>query len=797
MKFYGIFLLLSTAAFSLSAVTVEVEPEKAVIVVRKDADGVIRFAAQELQKYLRMITGRKIVIADRPVPGKYPFIFGTPEGVVLKPEEARWEVTGECTRLYGDSTYTGKTSIRLGDVLNPAVKSGDLTAVYDFLEKQLGVLFLAPGDAGVSFPERRILRLEEGRNVWIPKLNYRYLWPDRTNVAAKRYRDKNFPANMIVPLEYVPTEKEYQSKKFETFLWLKQQRIGRSRDYAFGHAFTDWWARYGKSHPEYFALVNGKRGPKYAIRPKWVKLCVSNPAVWKQIVADWAKKEKRSNMINICENDGGGFCECAECRKLDMPPRPGAAWDKDLSDRYVYFGRQILKEAKKIDPDAVVCQYAYSVYRNPPRREKIDPDTFISYVPSMQELDTAEKTYEEWRKAGAKHFLLRPNDLHVNTSLPMGFEKTLFEAFQLGMKYGAFGTRYDSLHGFWDISGVADYLLARGNVDPSKDFDYWMNEYCSAYGAAAPEVRQYFDYFRINIWEKRIWPNRKSISERSKYGNFRKVLMLNIHKFYQESDFDTVEKYLRAGLAKPLTPSQRQRLERLLLVNTHSRLTCLAMAAHGKEKILAAVKLLKFRRENKNRLNINWERLFHVEIANGDATGIRSALLLADYADFETTPLYWRFAPDPRQAGEKERWFSPGYSSRRCKWTTVRTDTYWEEQPGSKDAAFREIMANYDGFGYYARNLTVKPEWKGRKIYLVFGAVDESAWVYLNGKFAGSRIYEKDSDCYTSFAIEITDAVDWTRKTQNVVVRVHDSRGAGGIWKPVYMAAGESTGTHE
>ena len=303
MKFYGILAVLAAMAVNLAAVTVD--PAKAVIVVKKDADGVIQFAGKELQKYLRLITGRKIPIADEIKKGQFPFIFGTPSGVKLQPEEARWEVTGEAVRLYGDSTYTGTNRIQLYKILDLRAKSGDLTAVYDFLEKQLGVLFLAPGPDGISYEPRKKLNLKEGKNVWIPTLSYRYLWPDRTNAAArKRFKDKKFPGNALAPLDFVVTnEKEYHSKKFETFLWLKQQRIGRSKEYAFGHAFTDWWARYGKTNPEYFALVNGKRGPKHASRPKWVKLCVSNPAVWKQIVANWGRRR----LLRMCQLPQTGY----------------------------------------------------------------------------------------------------------------------------------------------------------------------------------------------------------------------------------------------------------------------------------------------------------------------------------------------------------------------------------------------------------------------------------------------------------------------------------------------------------
>ena len=796
MKRIVLLAILISAAVTVSAVSVD--PEQSVIVVGRQDDGTVQFAAKELQKYLKMITGRKIAIADKPVAGKYPFIFGTPAGVKLKPEEARWEVTKDHVRLYGDSTPVGSPEINLWKQLSTDTRSGDLTAVYDFLEKQLGVLFLAPGKDGVSFEPARVLNLKEGRENWIPQLTSRHLWPDRAAWTAPNFYnpDGSMKAKRKspTPAEFLPSNRaEFDKKRQETLLWLKQQRMGRSSErFYYGHAFTQWWKRFGKTHPEYFALTKGKRQPLAPSRPDWNKLCVSNPAVWKQIVKDWAGNKNRGHFINACENDGGGFCECEECRKLDMPPRPGAKWDDDLSDRYVYFANQVLNEARKIDPEAKVAHYGYSHYRFPPRREKLTPANYLIYVSDMMDLKKLEADYQAWQKAGARHFLLRPNHLHMNTSLPMGFEKQLFEAFKIGIKYGVMGTSYDSLHGFWDISGLTDYVLARAHVDPSKDFDHWFSEYCSAYGAAASEVRAYFDYFRTNIWEKRILPNREAITRAARYGFFRAAVMTNIAFYYRESDFDAVEKILRKGMEKKLSPHQKRRLETLLLVNEHSRLTFRAMEAKGQEKIRAAVKLIHFRRANKDRLNINWERLFRIELNNGDCTGTKAAEVLGRYEDFRKTPQWWVFCTDPEQVGEKEKWHELSY---RELWKKnrqmLRIDAPWEKQRYLKDAKFKKMLESYDGIGYYSQTLPIPAEWKGKEIYLIFGAVDESAWVYVNGKFAGKHIFTAANDWQTPFAIPITDTIDWKQEKQTVVVRVEDKSGLGGIWKSVMLAVRE------
>ena len=129
----------------------------------------------------------------------------------------------------------------------------------------------------------------------------------------------------------------------------------------------------------------------------------------------------------------------------------------------------------------------------------------------------------------------------------MGFDKQIFDAFKIGYKYGIFGTSYDTLHGFWDISGLADYVIARAHVDPTKDYDYYVSEYCSSYGLAAKEAKEYFDYIRKNIWDKQLWPKRKEISNAGRYGNFRQGLMWNIHTYYSEKDFDNLDELVTGG----------------------------------------------------------------------------------------------------------------------------------------------------------------------------------------------------------------------------------------------------------
>ena len=101
------------------------------------------------------------------------------------------------------------------------------------------------------------------------------------------------------------------------------------------------------------------------------------------------------------------------------------------------------------------------------------------------------------------------------------------------------------------------------------------------------------------------------------------------------------------------------------------------------------------------------------------------------------------------------------------------------------------MLKNYNGSAWYAVPLSIPKEWKGKEIALVFGAVDESAWVYVNGKLCGSQVYKGGDDWKKPFTIVITDAMDWSKGNQSLFVRVEDNGGLGGLWRPVYMVCRE------
>ena len=68
-------------------------------------------------------------------------------------------------------------------------------------------------------------------------------------------------------------------------------------------------------------------------------------------------------------------------------------------------------------------------------------------------------------------------------------------------------------------------------------------------------------------------------------------------------------------------------------------------------------------------------------------------------------------------------------------------------------------------------------------VELAFGAVDESAWVWLNGIYIGQHDIGP-SGWNRAFWLDVTKEIRWGEKNL-LVIRVEDTVNGGGVWKPV------------
>jgi len=784
-------VLVCAAAQARAADTVTVQPSAIRIVAPPAADNIAEQAAAELRLHLRLITGVEPapLAADEAVEGKFLLRVGAadPEDKEpMAPEEARYSVGPAGAFFYGE----GKSY-------------GALFAVCAFLEDQLGVRWMMPGDRGIAFEPRVELKLTTGRAKWAPAMQERKIRPyARPGVYPQK---KGYVEEFW---DFVAPNAAYDQLARDLRQWQLRMRMGGHSGVNYGHAFNLWWKKYGKTNPELFAMKkDGKREPEQANSDKYIytadnpkgfqniKLCPSNPAVAKRIVDDWVAAGKRSKWINVCENDSPpvNFCECPECRKLDVM-KDGEKFGEHLTDRYIHMANAVARLAREIDPQAGAVMYAYNETEQPPRREKLAPNVFVVIVPTTADLAQLEALLGGWREAGARQTLLRPNLIlyYETTAMPLGLEKQMFDVFQIARKNGCVGGDYDSLVGQWAVCGISDYILARAMSDPDKPFEYWEDHYYAAFGPAADEAKAYFRFWRQEVWDKRLRPDMDKIVTKGKYFNFARGLMWSLDQYYKAADFDQAEALLQPAMKKPLTDAQRDKLNQLVLSCQHARLLFLAVTSKGEKRFEYARPLLQFRQQHKNDLCLNWLGIFASESRFGDVAGLKTAVRLAAYPPpWIPTALPWNFRLDPKDAGLREKWQELPREETK-KWEMLRTDAAWENPYDGENfpsPALRAQLKNYNGIGWYATSQRLPAELKGREIHLYFGGVDESCWVYVNGKPAGERVFSKPDDWNTPFEIRIDPQIEWDQPEQRITVRVEDKDGSGGIWRPVWIVS--------
>lgn len=130
----------------------------------------------------------------------------------------------------------------------------------------------------------------------------------------------------------------------------------------------------------------------------------------------------------------------------------------------------------------------------------------------------------------------------------------------------------------------------------------------------------------------------------------------------------------------------------------------------------------------------------------------------------------WRFRLDPDDVGRDEQWFAEDLDD--SNWTTIAIEQPWQQ-------------ADYDyvGAAWYRRTIDV-PDLDADEVALLeFGAVDESAWVWVNGAFVGEHdIGPLGWD--RPFEFDVTEHLRPGQENQ-ITVRALNTAHAGGIWEPI------------
>jgi len=325
---------------------------KAEIVVEEKSEEPIVFAAQELQRYVKEMSGAELPIVRGL--SKNPAIVLAIRS--LQPDNKVSEDPREEDH-YRLSVDAGK--LRIEGASPRAVLFG----VYDILQR-LGCGWCVPGDDTV--PKKDTLKLPPVQVDTRPVFQYRMMldYPLLTvaqSVAIADWIAKN-RLNWIHPCPNAFGEpKAWYDRRERVVPELKKRGL---RLIIGGHTVHTWLPdTYFAEHPEWFAYVAGER--------KAPALCLANPEMTAELIKNMQHFLDRCpevDVIDLWNSDDGMSCHCSKCTRGLVPEGakgvklesiPADAVQSAFVITYIEFVNRVAAAIAKSHPNVMIGPLIY------------------------------------------------------------------------------------------------------------------------------------------------------------------------------------------------------------------------------------------------------------------------------------------------------------------------------------------------------------------------------------------------------------------------------------------------------
>jgi len=252
------------------------------------------------------------------------------------------------------------------------------------------------------------------------------------------------------------------------------------------------WEEYFESHPEYFALMNGKR---IIDQP-----CLSNPEVL-QITLEKLRQEMMlqpdKDLWSVSQNDNFSYCQCDACKQIIEEEQSPAG-------PIIRFVNEVAKEF----PDQIISTLAYQYSRKAPIKTK--PADNVQVMLCTIELNRSKpiredssslsfmKDMEDWGKicghiylwdytVNFSHHITPFPNLHIlQSNIQLFVENNIHEHFQ----------QSNTGNGH-EFSELKSYLISRLLWDPDINADSILTDFLQGYyGDATPWINRYIHHLR-------------------------------------------------------------------------------------------------------------------------------------------------------------------------------------------------------------------------------------------------------------------------------------------------------------
>lgn len=348
------------------------------ILVGCDADSPEHFAAKELQRYVKKISG-----AVLPIIGENEYTEG--KAIFLGHNTVAKDLSIVMQQRYPEDDgyifrFTNGSLFIVG-----ACPRGTLFGVYAFLEK-LGCRWFAPDFEHYNgnneyVPEKKTLVIPQDNLIEKPDFRLRgaYIELFSTNNAPKDTRAiiewmakvrRNFiRINHHLVFDFHGTEP--REILFQQGMWSAVLEANSARTLYLGvggHGFYTWLSPnlYFDEHPEWFCAVSGKRSVSKSGNPRnpnMGQICSSNREGLTQFVKNYMTHVEDYTEVDIfviIPNDYFQWCECQNCTNLGS----------DLN-KYLAVVNHIARNIHITFPDKKIMSIGYQATSMPPDEKTV------------------------------------------------------------------------------------------------------------------------------------------------------------------------------------------------------------------------------------------------------------------------------------------------------------------------------------------------------------------------------------------------------------------------------------------
>ncbi len=474
---------------------------------------------------------------------------------IYKSTEARLKAQNEKSEdlinIYiGNNSYNKICNIKFSDpeefaiffpdnktiVLTGGSPAGTEYAIYEFLERYIGVRWLFPGELGECVPSQNSINILKKTVCQRPAFLFRHFYG--IGEAAQR-------------------------------IWLRRMRINCHDKYKHlesHHNLSNLFPvkLFAETHPEFYPLRNGKRfiPPQntYSWQPCFSAKGSADAAA--ERICQFFSEHPEAVSYSLGVNDNAGHCRCQQCR-AKVPAKKNEIGQDNYSQLYYPWANKVIEKVRTKYPDKYFGCLAYNRVFSPPAGIKLN-DHFIPMIvfERYQWVDKnikqkIQEINQDWEKSAdvlgwydyiyGKPYLIPRIWFH-----PMA--EYLRYAYEHNVRYYV----AEAPQKFDWREGPKLYLTAKLLWNPYSDADAILSEwYRLAVGKkAAPYMKQYFDFLE-NFWCSKIpktsWFKTGAGKLYLDFNNdgYRTAMNMN--------DIDKCDKILRMMLDSAGTIKQKQR----------------------------------------------------------------------------------------------------------------------------------------------------------------------------------------------------------------------------------------------